>query len=353
MFMEKRDHYIDICRAIAVLLVIIQHCGIPGTGRIILSFHMPLFFVITGMAMQLSNNTQKKSVYKYSVKRCKQLLAPYFMWEVIVLIMTFILLKCNMGNYYIADLASAIKSIFLCINDSNYRAIIPRLWFLPAAAISSIIVFSMIKFMQKKNEFFIKFKGGGKTFLCSIMVFSFLITILNYYFNSVRLPFTLDISFFAITYTLIGYISFDLINNIRKTTLLKKIIMCIVITPIWFFLLFENDELFLMYINSYGKMIPAFVCSLCGCLLFFIIIDVLETRFYPFFEKPVKWFNINSITIFPLHLIIISFLNKFFMRVMNTWLRTCLVFIFCIVLMYICIWIRDVLIKHCRLLKKY
>ena len=47
----KRLEYIDIMRGVAILLVVFEHCiGSlqDNTAAIILSFHMPLFFFISG-----------------------------------------------------------------------------------------------------------------------------------------------------------------------------------------------------------------------------------------------------------------------------------------------------------------
>lgn len=45
-----RNLTIDISRGIAMLLVIFQHCG--AFSQYVLSFHMPLFFIIGGLTMR-------------------------------------------------------------------------------------------------------------------------------------------------------------------------------------------------------------------------------------------------------------------------------------------------------------
>lgn len=49
--MTKRIEYIDIARGMAMLLVILGHCftSVDATlNKFILSFHMPLFFFLSG-----------------------------------------------------------------------------------------------------------------------------------------------------------------------------------------------------------------------------------------------------------------------------------------------------------------
>lgn len=53
--MKTRVEYIDFMRGIAMLLVIYGHCSEMNTAnRFILSFHMPLFFFISGMCITVS-----------------------------------------------------------------------------------------------------------------------------------------------------------------------------------------------------------------------------------------------------------------------------------------------------------
>ena len=64
--MKKRIEWIDICRGLAIILVIIGHSNLE-TGMafnlksIIYSFHMPLFFVLSGYLFY--NIKDKKDKY--------------------------------------------------------------------------------------------------------------------------------------------------------------------------------------------------------------------------------------------------------------------------------------------------
>ena len=77
----KRDYSIDVARGIACLLVIIGH--IHSTPALlhtwVYSFHMPLFFAISGMVMK---NEEPLSVFVK--KRVNGLLLPYINLSIIV-----------------------------------------------------------------------------------------------------------------------------------------------------------------------------------------------------------------------------------------------------------------------------
>ena len=66
--------WIDAARGIAILLVILGHCigslDDPG-NKVILSFHMPLFFFISGFCAR-----KEKVFLDYLMKKVKGLLVP-------------------------------------------------------------------------------------------------------------------------------------------------------------------------------------------------------------------------------------------------------------------------------------
>lgn len=64
--------YMDVAKGMGILCVIIGHMGNETINCIIFSFHMPLFFLISGYF--LSNRLTPKEVYR---KRFKQLIKPY------------------------------------------------------------------------------------------------------------------------------------------------------------------------------------------------------------------------------------------------------------------------------------
>ena len=82
--MKERFLYIDNLKGFAILLVVLGHCiqfRMPGYDdnmafRFIYSFHMPLFFIISGYVSYKADILIKTLV----AKRARQLLFPYFVW---------------------------------------------------------------------------------------------------------------------------------------------------------------------------------------------------------------------------------------------------------------------------------
>ena len=95
---KNRETWIDMLRGIGALLVLLGHL-VPETSKLkfyIYSFHMPMFFFISGYLFKYKNNI------KYLIKdKFKKLIIPYFVFNVISLVITVIL-----GTRY------SIKDIF-------------------------------------------------------------------------------------------------------------------------------------------------------------------------------------------------------------------------------------------------
>ena len=145
-------HEINIARAIGILLVVIGHAfpdassgiKIPLANYIesfIYSFHMPLFFFISGFLGKKVLAISKaggEGRHDYRIKRCKRLLVPY-------LVMSFLYLPLKMIMASFANSSFEIKNIWKMVLgvSPNYE-----LWFLYTLLILGIYTSF---FLNKKN----------------------------------------------------------------------------------------------------------------------------------------------------------------------------------------------------------
>jgi fucose 4-O-acetylase-like acetyltransferase len=84
--MDKRIEWIDLSKGIGMVLVILGHCVCFGGNihNIVFSFHMPLFFILSGIVF---GNNQKNFV----LKKAKALLVPYVYFCLVGLIVSLII----------------------------------------------------------------------------------------------------------------------------------------------------------------------------------------------------------------------------------------------------------------------
>ena len=71
---NNRQLWVDICRGIGIILVVIGHCH-PPFEKLIYGFHMPLFFILTGYLCKKRNSVD---IWNSIRKDIKRYIVPYF-----------------------------------------------------------------------------------------------------------------------------------------------------------------------------------------------------------------------------------------------------------------------------------
>lgn len=137
MLKKGRITYFDFAKGIGILLVVYGHIEyISDSSRgWISSFHMPLFFLISGMLMAYKNE-QEKPFINILKKRSKGIIVPYLWFSLLYFfidIMNVVLSKIDIHTF----IENSISSI------SFYGVSV--LWFLPALFIAEITAIFIIK----------------------------------------------------------------------------------------------------------------------------------------------------------------------------------------------------------------
>lgn len=165
--MEKqRITYLDMAKGIGIILVVIGHY--PKTGdqamKWITSFHMPLFFIVSGMLIYYKNEIQQD--FKTTViKKAKSIMIPYLSFSILYM-------AINVLYYFYDKTAMPLEHIGLI----GYRTITlyghSVLWFLPALFLSEIIFIEIRRKMNHKNTISIVLIMGAVGVLGKIAVLS-------------------------------------------------------------------------------------------------------------------------------------------------------------------------------------
>ena len=92
--MKNRIPFIDTAKGIGIILMVLGHIGLGSYAySSIYSFHMPLFFFISGL---LFSAPDKRKL----VKRCKTILIPYFSLGLVYLAVDWIVSGFNPDTAY-------------------------------------------------------------------------------------------------------------------------------------------------------------------------------------------------------------------------------------------------------------
>lgn len=130
---KNRCTDIDILRGIGIVLMIANHAYVGKLADVYIhSFHMPLWFVISGYFCNTS-----RSIMDYVKNRFITILIPY---------MSFGLLYCGLGA--LVGNNQWLGFIFPASVQIPYNG---ALWFLPALFISSTLSYVLIKVFNKKT----------------------------------------------------------------------------------------------------------------------------------------------------------------------------------------------------------
>lgn len=152
----KRLNYLDMAKGIGIILVVAGHSGMCGDGLLawLSSFHMPLFFVISGML--LSHRQEETRPLTQSVQRkARSILLPYFTFSLIYLLIELVYRLWKHQELSLSD--AVLQSV------SFYG--ISVLWFLPALFAGELLFL----FIRKKTRHLLTIISCGV--LCFVGVF--------------------------------------------------------------------------------------------------------------------------------------------------------------------------------------
>lgn len=155
----KRIKYIDISRAFAIFLIVFGHTIVHSLNchvvfKILYSFHVPLFFIISGYTF----NSLNKDFKLFLRNKIVRILLPYFIWAFLFLIPYYIFggnINSLLGNSGSFNLGNNLLNIIYGVGCSFALKQNTPLWFLPALFTMEVCFFYICKVKKDKARFII------------------------------------------------------------------------------------------------------------------------------------------------------------------------------------------------------
>lgn len=197
-----RFKYVDILRGIGIVFMIMGHVGFGGKfDRYIHSFHMPLFFCVSGYLFKIKNEV---SIHKLIINKVQKLLIPYMFFASVNYI--FWLLFESDGRNLLDPL------IRLVTYNTSKLPIGSAIWFLTAIFWVEVFYLLIDRIFQNMNIkhiliFIISF--GGSIFQ----------TLTDF-----RMPLTIDIAFVCLGFYHIGRVFREREVNIRNNRIVYRML---------------------------------------------------------------------------------------------------------------------------------
>lgn len=202
---QIREPSLDLLRGIGMILVVVGHyCGDGYIRTIIYSFHIPLFFILSGYLFRIKDGEAGLTFIK---RKVQSFLLPYISLSCVNLIFAFVL---NRGM----DIKSSIAAILFWVVTDDFP-IGGALWYLIA-----IFLMEMIGLLASKM------KSGGVLLWISL----FLLGILNTYVVNVQLPYCITQVFICIPFFVTGLVmsKINSLIKLKKMSIRGGMLLCLV-----------------------------------------------------------------------------------------------------------------------------
>lgn len=146
--MNKRIEWIDIAKAVAIIFVGIGHYSCPKPlMAFIYSFHMPLFFILSGITF----NNSKYTFKQFLIRKLKVLVFPWCIAVVLYAVFQNTCLALGMSGIHIPWI-NIIPRIFWHYRVGVYD---PVYWFIPCLFITELLLYWILKLCKSKTHLFI------------------------------------------------------------------------------------------------------------------------------------------------------------------------------------------------------
>lgn len=265
-----RQNYIDVMRGIGILLVMLGHSIATinePTNKLILSFHMPLFFFISGM---LFYNREFKKPGKFFYGKFRRLIVPQIVMALITIVVSIII--------------DVILTKDLSLKNVQYLGAFDA-WFLIALFIVDSVMYVVLK-ISKKPIYLI----------CLTVVFFIGFLLLSYK------EFHIQQALCALFFAMVGYLSKKYLDlyALKYSNFMGIGFLLLAVTAI----LTKFNSPVAMYMNDYGNKLLFAVTAIIGILAIFDISVTIEK------VKILQFFGINSLIVYVTHAAILRVLHK-------------------------------------------
>lgn len=173
-----RIHYIDFAKGIGIILVILAHISyISDNTRIfVVSFHMPLFFILSGMLIFIRKESER-SLRDTAINKFRRMMIPYFVYSFvgILIYIVYYLLTGRDGGF-----PTVLSDIVQTLTLYGFSV----MWFLPAIFGAELLLIALIR----------KFRTLSKI-LAIVVILTVVSLILNKYLEAANALYGLNTLF--------------------------------------------------------------------------------------------------------------------------------------------------------------
>lgn len=316
-----RLHWIDALKGIGIMLVVFAHHSLPiALDTYIFSFHMPLFFFISGYLFEFGKYSG--SAAHFVKGRFRSLIVPYLAFAVLTCMFYFLLdtgFQPGVPNIKFFEHITLLENSIL---HGTYHILYalgpmisynPPLWFLTCLFVTEILFYGLAK----------KHYGEPKKLILWIIVAG-VIGYLYSIYVSFRIPWNIDVALVAIVFYGAGNLFRRLTGPetesranislkldpeyIEKFSGVERYLPVIAILLsllyLGYLLKFPTDDKVNMNVLKYGEFFSFYILAFSGIFTFIYIFKKLGR------SKVLEYYGRNSLIVLALHFPLKDILTK-------------------------------------------
>lgn len=288
---NMRIDYVDIMKAIGIILVVLGHINSANTTikGFIYAFHMPLFFFAYGLTIKNKQEYNGIDFKKILNSRINGILIPYFIWAFI---------------YSPLSIENIIKILYGSYQTIGRAESLTSLWFLTCMFVATIL-FELIRWFSVKKQVSLKVTSVISVCICIILC----IIIPNIKFGY---PYEINVAICALLFILIGYLVKEFLDK-KEIKIFVWIIVTIVAFAGIFLYSFNTitDSKYIMMAEAkYGNFLIFIISALSGCICTMGISIILSKILNQKIKNVLIYIGQNTLVIFLTHKIFINLFCK-------------------------------------------
>jgi len=262
-----RIGWIDIAKGIAIILMVVGHSSLPGVvGHWIFAFHMPLFFILSGMTTKWTGC----SIWAFIRHKTIALGRPFIIYSAVCAAVIYLF---------------SLGSLSWARGWGDFA-----LWFVPVLYVAIIIARLIL--------------SGNRTLMLAFCVILPVISgILDYY--KIQLPWNMSVAPYAAFFVLLGYYAKSFICMGSRARLIPCIVsfcITVIISHFWHLDMVRNECL---------PLIPLSIGAVSGTYFIISVSKFIETK-TRYISKTLQLIGRETFIILSFSQVFIMALNKFF-----------------------------------------
>lgn len=314
-WVNMRLHWIDALKGIGIMLVVFAHHSLPvALDTYIFSFHMPLFFFISGFLFDFGKYTG--SATNFVKGRLRSLIVPYFCFALLTCLFYFLLdtrFQPGVTNieFFEASALYGIYSILYALGPLvSYN---PPLWFLTCLFVTELLFYGFAKkYYGKPGKFVLLLTASG---------------ILGYLYSvyvPFRLPWNVDVALAAVVFYGAGNLfrkfteskpgqgpgsSLESSSRVgeglfRRDNFLPGLLILVNLFYLGYLLKFPTADKVNMNVLKYGGFFSFYFFAFSGALAFVYLFKKIGS------SKVLEYYGRNSLIVLALHFPLKDVLTK-------------------------------------------